>query len=680
MSFKKIQIISADDIGNPEVGHIYFGRDSHGLWEKESSGYWQYVTTGGTGSSGTSGTSGISNGTSGVSGSSGTSGTSGLTGTSGSSGTSGRDGNTSTSGTSGSSGYTGSSGTSGVGSPGTSGTSGSSGFTGSSGTSGKDGNFYGTSGSSGYSGGYGGATRLWIYSSTTPVSGEFNANISNLDLITGITINTIDYDGQDVSNWIKYWNSGIFKIEEFNNFDSFGIYTGVTATEGAPFSNLYTLSNFSLYSANGNLSVGKRYLISFVPAGGGGGGIGTPGTSGTSGKMGTSGSSGITGTHGTSGSSGISGTHGTSGSSGTSGTSGTSGGNVFGIDYFIKDELDPTLSGLTYYQLERYSPNEIEQDDFATITGSTSEKYFIEAYVSPDGDPGINFIPAGIWKLHSYTYVDSITPSSINNLIADIYLRSSGGTETLLATLTSEDIQSTDILNPTDSDTEYYTNSGLTIDLEDRIVIKFYAQSTYTGRVVHFLHSGFLHATHITTPITQGAKGNDGTSGTSGKDGSSGTSGISGSSGTSGSSGISFNNIISIPSTDFSVNGMQIALTASGNTNFGDVGYINTLGGVTIASASAITTANAVVMCADSYISGNTSGNWLLFGAARKNTWNWLSGGTSGLIYLSTSGTTTNTLTQIQPSDVNQVIQILGVALTSNTIYFKPELVQVEHI
>jgi hypothetical protein len=98
-----------------------------------------------------------------------------------------------------------------------------------------------------------------------------------------------------------------------------------------------------------------------------------------------------------------------------------------------------------------------------------------------------------------------------------------------------------------------------------------------------------------------------------------------------------------------------------------------------LANATVITTSNAIVMCADNFISGNTMGNWLLFGTARNNSWNWLSGGTSGLIYLSTSGTTTNTLTQTQPSETNQIIQVLGVTLTSNTIYFKPELVQVKN-
>lgn len=281
MSFKKIQIISADDIGNPEIGHIYFGRDSHGLWEKESNGIWQYISTGstGTGSSGTSGVDGIFYGTNGTSGVSGTSGTSGING---SSGTSGRDGNSSTSGTSGSSGTSsfGSSGTSGKsgtsGTSGINGTSGSSGISGTSGSSGVSGSsgFTGSSGTSGINGGYGGATRLWIFTgSTNPTSGQFYANSfayfdsKNLDLIDYIKINTNDQDGQDLENWIKYWNTGILKIEEWDNLGIFGIYSGITSTQSI--SSTYELTNFIFYSGNGTLTDGKRYLVSFVQSGNG---------------------------------------------------------------------------------------------------------------------------------------------------------------------------------------------------------------------------------------------------------------------------------------------------------------------------------------------------------------------------------------------------------------------------
>lgn len=307
MSFKKIQIINADDIGNPETGHIYLGRDNFGLWEKKSDGFWHYISTGstGTGSSGTSGVDGIFYGTNGTAGSSGTSGTSSF----GSSGTSGRDGNTSTSGTSGSSGTSGfgtsgtsgssgSSGTSGI--DGTSGSSGKSGTSGSSGSSGSSG-FTGSSGTSGINSGYGGATRLWVFTgSTEPMSGQFYANSieyfnsKNLDLIDYISINTNDHDGQDLENWIKHWNTGILKIEEWDNMGVFGIYTGTTSTKST--GNTYELTDFNFYSGNGTLTEGNRYLVSFVHSGSYFSISGT--TSGTSGTSGTDGLIPIIGNNG----------------------------------------------------------------------------------------------------------------------------------------------------------------------------------------------------------------------------------------------------------------------------------------------------------------------------------------------------------------------------------------------
>ena len=85
MSFKKIQLINPWDIGCPDTGHIYFGRDHVGLWEKFEDCSWHYITTGSTsgytmGTSGSSGKDGLDGS---FMGSSGTSGSSGLTGTSG---------------------------------------------------------------------------------------------------------------------------------------------------------------------------------------------------------------------------------------------------------------------------------------------------------------------------------------------------------------------------------------------------------------------------------------------------------------------------------------------------------------------------------------------------------------------------------------------------------------------
>jgi hypothetical protein len=130
------------------------------------------------------------------------------------------------------------------------------------------------------------------------------------------------------------------------------------------------------------------------------------------------------------------------------------------------------------------------------------------------------------------------------------------------------------------------------------------------------------------------------------------------------------------PANDHSAKGIKIKLTAAVEMAFGDVGYINANGKVAIGKADAIATASAIVLSADSTIAQDQEGNYLLIGIARDDTWDWTVG---GWVYLSTTGTTGNTLTQTAPSGTDEVIQIVGIATHADRIYFKPEIIQIEH-
>jgi len=134
--------------------------------------------------------------------------------------------------------------------------------------------------------------------------------------------------------------------------------------------------------------------------------------------------------------------------------------------------------------------------------------------------------------------------------------------------------------------------------------------------------------------------------------------------------------LVSAPNADHKVSGIILALTAGVAMNFGDVGYIVSTGKVVLGDADAIATSSCVVMCADASISADATGNFLLSGIVRDDTWAWTVG---GLIYLSLTGTTGNTLTQTRPSATDDVIQIIGVATHADRIFFNPSLVQVEH-
>lgn len=305
MSFKKIELIKPEDIGRPESGYAYFGRDSQGYWDKIDSG--EITRLGiegsfglGAGSSGTSGKDGVDGeflGSSGTSGNDGSSGVNGAHGSSGRTGTHGTSGLSGINGTSGTGGLSGTSGTSG--SSGLSGTSGTSGLTGSSGTSsnGSSGtSSNGSSGTSGIDGSYGAATRLWLFTNdegTAYVDSYFyTSGSTDLSIVNGIIINVIDYDNSSLDNWINTWNNGLLKIEKFGNPSIFGIYNGILSTQIGNTYHLTNLTTLNGYSGLDGLIEGDKYLISFIKSGDGSGLSGSSGTSG-SGSPGTSGTSGV---------------------------------------------------------------------------------------------------------------------------------------------------------------------------------------------------------------------------------------------------------------------------------------------------------------------------------------------------------------------------------------------------
>ena len=119
---------------------------------------------------------------------------------------------------------------------------------------------------------------------------------------------------------------------------------------------------------------------------------------------------------------------------------------------------------------------------------------------------------------------------------------------------------------------------------------------------------------------------------------------------------------------------MKITLTANENQAFGDVCRIDSAGEAAIADASAFSTSSALFMCLDTVTTGNPA-SYLALGIARDDTWAWTVG---GIVYLSTTGTTGNTLTQTAPSGAGEIVQVLGVATHADRMYFKPELIQIE--
>jgi len=125
------------------------------------------------------------------------------------------------------------------------------------------------------------------------------------------------------------------------------------------------------------------------------------------------------------------------------------------------------------------------------------------------------------------------------------------------------------------------------------------------------------------------------------------------------------------------VSGIILNLTSTETQAIGDACQVDSNGKAHLAKADAIAHASVIVLAAHA-VSGSAANTYLTHGIMRlasSPTWT-----VGGLIYLSITGTTGNTLTQTAPSGSNNAIQVLGVALTADTMMFCPSLVQVEHV
>jgi len=130
------------------------------------------------------------------------------------------------------------------------------------------------------------------------------------------------------------------------------------------------------------------------------------------------------------------------------------------------------------------------------------------------------------------------------------------------------------------------------------------------------------------------------------------------------------------PGSDLTATGVKITLVANENQAFGDVVYIDGDGEAHLADASVIATGRVVGMCADATIGAAASGTYLIQGISRQDSWNWSAPGVP--IYLSLTGTTTNTLTETAPSATDECVVVVGIATHADRMLFSPSFSIVE--
>lgn len=371
---------------------------------------------------------------------------------------------------------------------------------------------------------------------------------------------------------------------------------------------------------------------------------GTSGFSGSSGIDGISGSSGKTGTHGTSGTSGL-GTSGSSGSSGlssfgSSGSSGYSGSSGKDGSFYGSSGISGS-SGMSGYggsnrRWKFVNSSSPGYGEFYCDSNNLTNIYTIKInQIDADGqllDEWLNSWTMGILKIEKFG-----DPS-----IFGIY--------SILDGYTTNIIQIPDI----------NVISGLII---------FNANGSFQS-----------NENYLISYISSG-------------NGSSGSSGVSPGvstflelsdtpdtyNGQSGKvavvkedeTGLDFEKIsLELETNTLTFEGIRVILTAGETLSTGDLCYMNNLSKMYKADADNISTSFCFAIATDT-IDADATGVFLLFG---------IIGGFSSLtigtpIFLSS---TPGQLTQIQPTGSNVVIQIIGIAISSTHIYFKPELTQIE--
>lgn len=129
-----------------------------------------------------------------------------------------------------------------------------------------------------------------------------------------------------------------------------------------------------------------------------------------------------------------------------------------------------------------------------------------------------------------------------------------------------------------------------------------------------------------------------------------------------------------IPGVNQTASGIKIYLTANENQAFGDLCYIDSDGEAHLGDADTITMSRITVMCLGS-VSASGTGTYLVSGVARNDTWSLTVG---AQVYLSTTGTTGNTITQTAPSGANDCVTVIGVATHANRILFNPSPLVIE--
>lgn len=161
--------------------------------------------------------------------------------------------------------------------------------------------------------------------------------------------------------------------------------------------------------------------------------------------------------------------------------------------YYLHEDADVIIAG--YEQLRSTPSDDAEAFDSVTIT-TTSGEVLIEPYVTISGSPNTDSIQAGTWTANIWASVSAVSQGP-HYLRAKWCRRTPDGTEYWKFT---QEIPITSA-----SPTQYFvqtTTSGWDMDLDDRLVVKMYAETDAGGdRTIGYYVEGENRAAQFNTPV-----------------------------------------------------------------------------------------------------------------------------------------------------------------------------------
>jgi len=149
---------------------------------------------------------------------------------------------------------------------------------------------------------------------------------------------------------------------------------------------------------------------------------------------------------------------------------------------------------------QEFSPSgTTNSQQITAVTINNGVTSTIASFQTPTGYPNASLIPAGYWSFYLHSFKQNSNASF--NIFCEVYLRTTGGTETLLVTTDPTPV-TTNSPNPSMQLTDGYY-SGSSINTTDRIVVK--VRATNTGNQVHsitLVTEGTQHYSYGITPFS----------------------------------------------------------------------------------------------------------------------------------------------------------------------------------